>query len=642
MKKRKSHSRGRSSGTRNISQPPGPVVPPSRLNVLEAFERAETSATVGNLDDTWVLLQAAVRCDPDNRANLSRAVEILLRHDRLDDADALLVAATPLDPDDQGLMVASARIAERRRDWEDAIRRWAKVQENFPGYWLPYLAGAGCAREARQFDHGETLLQEGITRFANAPPFRIEYARLAELRGDWETALSRWEVVRTMFPGQYWTADMSRVVALRQTGRPDEARDALFSASADFSERPEFPIELARLAEARRDTGEAETWWKIAMERDGSRWPVHDALISAMSARAASTELENALAAAVVRFPEEPGVMIHLAQHLTVAGKIEPTHLAAFESHINERANRPNPSLAVLMAHAAIANYRRDWGAYMERLVRADRQTPNDQWVLSRLHDAQELLLGLENSDAPILQKKTAAAETVSPPSADELTLAYLVEQFESLGGGGPNEEGWGFGCEFGLFQRFARIEPLGLLRWASIGPEHLIHALDQRFVDMGADGTLVMREMPTYDWGVHDTRYGTLMDHTHLDRSRISLEEARTMIANRIRFLVPELVDDLTDGEKIFVYRVFGRVLDRSVIDRLAAAVNAFGDNTLLFVTYAARPEQVFTAEQVHPGLIIGYTDEFAPDRKSSTFEAWEKICRAAYKLWSGRGTEP
>src|SRR5436309_528289 len=43
--------------------------------------------------------------------------------------------------------------------------------------------------------------------------------------------------------------------------------------------------------------------------------------------------------------------------------------------------------------------------------------------------------------------------------------LQNLALQFESLGG-------TGHGCEFGVFQRSLGVEPLGLLRWADLGPD--------------------------------------------------------------------------------------------------------------------------------------------------------------------------
>ena len=44
-----------------------------------------------------------------------------------------------------------------------------------------------------------------------------------------------------------------------------------------------------------------------------------------------------------------------------------------------------------------------------------------------------------------------------------------IAEQFESLGGGSLNLNGWGFGCEFGYWQRSLHLEPLGRLPFTAV-----------------------------------------------------------------------------------------------------------------------------------------------------------------------------
>ena len=48
-------------------------------------------------------------------------VEAAIRLGRFDDADKLLADARRINPDDLFVLIESARMAERRGDWEEAI-----------------------------------------------------------------------------------------------------------------------------------------------------------------------------------------------------------------------------------------------------------------------------------------------------------------------------------------------------------------------------------------------------------------------------------------------------------------------------------------------------------------------------------------
>src|ERR1700710_333934 len=68
-----------------------------------------------------------------------------------------------------------------------------------------------------------------------------------------------------------------------------------------------------------------------------------------------------------------------------------------------------------------------------------------------------------------------------------------LFDQFHSLGDG----------CQFGGAQRFAGVEPLGLLRWSSMPHRALAMLLDSRFADIHA-GTIdlqIMRDKIYKQW---------------------------------------------------------------------------------------------------------------------------------------------
>jgi hypothetical protein len=234
-------------------------------------------------------------------------------------------------------------------------------------------------------------------------------------------------------------------------------------------------------------------------------------------------------------------------------------------------------------------------------------------------------------------------------PDKKLMDPAQVTAQFESLGGGALRNDGWEFGwalgCEFGFIQKFAGINPLGLLRWASIDAEALITGLERDFHRADHPQELLLRDVLNDDWGnvvwgVRQLTYRIRLDHTG-EKVGTDRELARRNICQRLAFLRRKLLGDLAAGEKIFVYRTFdGRLPDRT-LERLATAVNRHGPNTLLYVTRASGSDQAFTVARVSPGLMIGYIDRFAvsPEelRPSHNVEGWGALCRAALSCWEG-----
>ena len=212
------------------------------------------------------------------------------------------------------------------------------------------------------------------------------------------------------------------------------------------------------------------------------------------------------------------------------------------------------------------------------------------------------------------------------------LAPAEVVARFESLGGGTAVEGAWGLGCEFGFIQRRCGIEPLGLLRWASIAPTSLIAALESRFAGIDEPDHLVVE--PTgegVDWGFTQKLYGIVNGHSGHSLASVSRPEALRRICQQLRFLSRKLIGDLENDEKIFVYRMIEHEIDDSLLDRLARAVASYGRNRFLFVRKAPDRKRRFSIEVIRPGFMVGYIDRFASDLHGDNPQGWEVVCRAA-----------
>ncbi len=178
-------------------------------------------------------------------------------------------------------------------------------------------------------------------------------------------------------------------------------------------------------------------------------------------------------------------------------------------------------------------------------------------------------------------------AETAQParskpvPAASEPTarpeFAPLLTRFESLGEN----------CEFGLVQRRCGIEPLGLLRFSSTPLPPLLNALRGRFAGMGQPDTIEIEVAASgREYMVFDRRYG-FRYHAWVKLGEMAPEAIHAREVRRLPFLIRKLVEDLTEGEKIFVFHGMQPLAEREARE-LADAIRLYGPGTLLWVELA------------------------------------------------------
>ncbi|HEY4042937.1 MAG TPA: hypothetical protein VGM32_13980, partial [Rhodopila sp.] len=228
---------------------------------------------------------------------------------------------------------------------------------------------------------------------------------------------------------------------------------------------------------------------------------------------------------------------------------------------------------------------------------------------------------------------RSDAASPVAAPPGTLLNDRALAMRFESLGGSGH-------GCEFGLFQRHFDAEPLGLLRWADLGHDLLIRALETRFDGVGLpEHTIVFNPDSTDEWWTKDTRFWMAM-RSFVKVADVGLERMTVQACRRLQFLRRKLIEDLEAGDKIFVYKNIQRNLTDAELGRLHAAVRKYGNTTLLYIRYADETHLNGTVEARLPGLLVGFIDHFAfsPDDKplGSAHESLYAVCQKAYRMYA------
>jgi hypothetical protein len=218
-------------------------------------------------------------------------------------------------------------------------------------------------------------------------------------------------------------------------------------------------------------------------------------------------------------------------------------------------------------------------------------------------------------------------AETALPYGTAVVPLPpqALMLRFESLGEN----------CEFGLVQRRCGAEPLGLLRFASAPLPKLLAALRTRFRGVGWPENIVVELSATgREYMVHDRAFG-FNYHAWVNLGEQRPVDIHAREVGRVPFLVRKLIEDLTTGEKIFVYHAVTPP-GVATAHNLAAVLRSYGPTTLLWVELADAAHPAGTVERVGEGLVKGYLDRFAPgeDANDLSLEGWIEICNNAVCL--------
>jgi capsular polysaccharide biosynthesis protein len=176
-----------------------------------------------------------------------------------DEAESLLAAAIDRFPQNAWPAVEHALLANVRWQWEEALRRWARVRERFPNEPQAFAGASWALREQGRLAEAEQLLAPGIARFPQHPNVAIEYATTAHQRQDWAAAAARWEHVRQLVPGEL-RAYLLAAEALNHLERNSEAQAILQRATEQFPNNAKVFIAFAETADRNNRAGKLERW----------------------------------------------------------------------------------------------------------------------------------------------------------------------------------------------------------------------------------------------------------------------------------------------------------------------------------------------------------------------------------------------
>jgi hypothetical protein len=212
------------------------------------------------------------------------------------------------------------------------------------------------------------------------------------------------------------------------------------------------------------------------------------------------------------------------------------------------------------------------------------------------------------------LQRAACGAAGLAPDA--------LMGKFESIGEN----------CEFGLVQRAFGAEPLGLLRFASLVTHFLVDGLMTGFAGVGQpeNTRIYLSDAPESEFKVHERLYylwySTQKKAGDTDHETVLREQSR-----RLQFLQRKFVEDLQDGEKIYVLT---RPLPLTEPEALAVfcALNLHAPNTLLW-TIHGDPSRAGQVDQLRPGFLLGHLGT-VDSRNYASWESWLSVLANAYLL--------
>jgi tetratricopeptide (TPR) repeat protein len=537
---------------------------------------------------------------PDVPAGYTGGAVALRELGRFAEAEALLREAAERFPAEPHVVVEQAWLAQARRDWPEAARRWDAARARLPGEEVVYTAGARALREEGRADEADRLLREAIARFPDRRSPLTEHAWLAQIGRDWPATVERWAAVRARFP-DHAEAYVLEARALAELRRNDEAEPLLAEGVAHLPNVAEIAAEYAELAVRQQNWAAAVRRWEDAAARFPGEKRFSDRLHEARL-RMAESDLAAHLASPAAQFAPEPA----------------PETDAAWAQFAPE----PAPEMDTAWAQFAPEPAPEMDAAWVQFAPEPAPET-DAEWA--------------QFAPPPTPETEPAEFAPAPKPEAADPLVRDLVLQFESLGG-------QVLGCEFGIFQRDCGAEPLGLLRWADMPYEGIIAVLQSRFAGVGTAETTELFLSPIHggptEYSTRDRR-GFMLMRTFIREDEAPFDRIYAAACRRLQFLARKLVEDLEAGNKIFVFRLTDRDLTEAELGRLHTAMRSYGDNTLLYVRHEDAGHPNGTVALAGPGLLVGYIDRFKVSRSgeisaSSPTASWLQICKNAWELWS------
>lgn len=586
---------------------------------------------------------------PEQPQGYLRGAEALCLARKDSDAQALLNDAIRLSPETPEMLAQIVSVAITQKNWSFAFQCCLMMREKFPQSPSGWLCSIEVMRGASDFGSAERLLEDIPKRFSDNISLLLAWARLPYTLGKKEEHIRRSQWLRSRFPDNV-EVELSFIRALLSTERWSDAITALKGKPTAIEDHAEFSEAYGDALMGLRDWVALIEHCDLARRRWPDRFGPYLHLARAYNELGRLEEADATFEDGAAHFPDHEGLAVAFAtnaQHrrdwtsavkrwrsvrdrfpkrvegyAQAAIALAALHQFDESENLAAQALRDFPEEAdAIVASAEVAAAREDWPTAVRRWYEASQRYPDrpefrGRWFIARLNLAES-----ENES----------------PGSPELPPAFRDQMYEIM----MRFEGLGSGCEFGGVQRKFGAEPLGLLRWAAISPEGLCQALESEFEGVGLPANTelsVRRQSGVGEYWIDDRRLDLSM-HTFVAEHEMTFERMHEKSCQRLQFLSRKLIDDLRNGEKIFLYNFSLRNLVDAEISQIFEQICRYGNNNLVCIRKADAAHSPGLVEELEPRLLVGYLDHFFTldegGRIHKVSEIWDTICyRAADML--------
>jgi tetratricopeptide (TPR) repeat protein len=622
---------------------PAPILGPDRApEIWQALDQNTPAAAVA----WWDQIDPAAR-SVDSYIGATFAMRQL---SRFSEADSLLQEATHRFPDHPQPRIDLGWLEYERGNLHAALARWHEARRFIPRHPAPLRGASMVLRDLGQLAEAEAILAEAAAQFPDDLEFRLDLAGIAAARGDHASAAARFRQILADLPedNQARFGLAGALASLGEFPDQDAAMLALFPPPT-----PEFLIQHAEQAQREADWPAAAARWRAALAAwvDDRARGVNAAvqLAACLFNLRAHDEAEVLLAAWTARYPDDlrlarmfASCAMHSDRHEAAVARWQmaaerfPNDISCLIGLIRAHTNLGNYAEARRMLAAALPRYPDDRGL---KEIRAEIATRTGKWD-EAIRIWQELVSAYpqdSNLRNQLMAAKFGAelaraggGESVPLPDiqpnipAAGSRLAEIITAFESLGQN----------CEFGVLQRYLGKEPLGLLRWAGIHPSQIIAALQARFEGVGEPENTIIDVWPNGEYCISD-RHFYMLTHSFTYESAVDRDSFHRQQVKRGRYLKRQLLEDIEDGEKIFVYQ--SPYISEAEGRELYAALQSIAPAWLLLVRLADQENPAGTVEQADERFLIGYIEQFESMTAvftDATVARWAPLCEQAYQI--------
>jgi hypothetical protein len=212
------------------------------MTFSEQRAKALQSAQQGNWSDALRIWNEIRTRFPRNLAGYVGAGIALRQTGRLDEAENLLAEAAERFAANVPIALERARLANARRDWPEAARRWQAARPHFDDNPSACVGAGHALRQAGRLDESESLLAEAAERLPDNVLIALERARLANARRDWPKAVCRWQAIIERWPTEL-QGYLGAITTLKKAGRSNEVAALLPSARAALANAKQAGID---------------------------------------------------------------------------------------------------------------------------------------------------------------------------------------------------------------------------------------------------------------------------------------------------------------------------------------------------------------------------------------------------------------